>query len=160
VAASPGAILPLAVPRAFSPRALSRGSALRQDAFDAQPQRRRVAEERQLDRLAGQRLGLAAEQCRGGDRRLVAAGDRRPKGLPDRSFSNGRPRTRPGAFGASSSVIGISLVQRAGHSRGRPRPGVCMSIRQFLDRHHRNKTIPLGGDTRTCRLAVGFSCRK
>jgi hypothetical protein len=61
---------------AFSPRALSRGSALdrrqgeldrafaalRQDAFDAQPQRGRVADQRQLDRLAGQGLGLAREQ--------------------------------------------------------------------------------------------------
>ncbi|HXO91389.1 MAG TPA: hypothetical protein VN849_11435, partial [Stellaceae bacterium] len=33
---------------------------------------------------------------------------RRPSGLPDRPFSNGRPRTRPGGFGESSSVTAIS----------------------------------------------------
>jgi len=29
---------------------------------------------------------------------------------PDRPFSNGRPRTRPGRLGVNPSVIGISLV--------------------------------------------------
>ena len=69
VAGSRPVIMPLAVTRAFSPRALSRGSALRQ------PQRGRVADQYQLDSLAEQRLGLAREECRGGNGRLVAAGD-------------------------------------------------------------------------------------
>jgi hypothetical protein len=42
-----------------------------QNAFDAEPQRRRVAGERELDGLTGQRLGLAVEQYRGGKRLLV-----------------------------------------------------------------------------------------
>jgi len=44
----------------------------RQDAFDTEPQRDRVAGKRQLDGLAGQSLGLALEQHRGGERRPVA----------------------------------------------------------------------------------------
>ena len=40
-----------------------------------------VALERQLDRLAGQGLGLAGEQDRGGDRRLVAAADPAAEGI-------------------------------------------------------------------------------
>jgi hypothetical protein len=35
---------------------------------------------------------------------------RRPLGWPDRPFSTGRPRTRPGGFGVSPSAIEISLV--------------------------------------------------
>ena len=42
-----------------------------QNAFDAEPQRRRVAGERELDGLTGQRLGLAVEQYRGGKRLFV-----------------------------------------------------------------------------------------
>jgi hypothetical protein len=84
VAASPGVITPpasaevtafiaAAMSWAFSPRALFRGSTLdrrqselhdaiaarRQNAFEAQPLRCRVADQRQLDGPAGQGLGLA-----------------------------------------------------------------------------------------------------
>jgi hypothetical protein len=55
---------------------------------------------------------------------LLRQPTRRP-GLPDWPFSNGRPRTRPGPLGVNPSVIVISLVERAGHSRSRSRPGVC-----------------------------------
>jgi len=37
----------------------------------------------------------------------------RPAGLPDRRFSDGRRRTRPGGLDASLSVNGTSLVERA-----------------------------------------------
>src|SRR5438445_61936 len=44
---------------------------------------------------------------------LLRQPTRRPSGLPDQPFSNGRPRTRPGDFGVSLSVIYNLLVQRA-----------------------------------------------
>jgi len=47
-------------------------AARRQDAFEAKPHRSRVAGESELDRPARQRLGLTRQQCRGGERRLVA----------------------------------------------------------------------------------------
>src|SRR5882724_11343584 len=40
--------------------------------FEAEPHRGRVADQREVDGLAGQRLGFAREQRRGGERRLVA----------------------------------------------------------------------------------------
>ena len=40
---------------------------------------------------------------------LLRQPTRRPSGLPDRPFSNGRPRTCPDAFGAIPSVIDISF---------------------------------------------------
>jgi hypothetical protein len=85
----------------------------------------RIADERQRHGLVGQGLGLAREQCRAGDGRLVAAATRRPAGLLDRPFSNGRPHP-PRRFGVRPSVIGISPW-----SNGRavsvtaPRQGVC-----------------------------------
>jgi hypothetical protein len=39
--------------------------------------------------------------------------------LPDRPFSNGRPRTRPGGFRETRSLIVISVVQPAAHSAAR-----------------------------------------
>src|SRR6202035_3827593 len=80
VAASPGVIAPPASAEvtAFIAAAMSAAlsisrpaagrtfAALRQDAFDAQAQRGRVADEGQLDGLARQSLGLAGEQRRGG----------------------------------------------------------------------------------------------
>ena len=98
----------------------------RQGALDSQPQRRRVADQRRFDRFAGQGPGLAREQCRSSDGRLVATADTAAEGIARRPFSNGRPRTRPGAFGALPSVIAISSVQRAGQSRNRSWPGVYM----------------------------------
>src|SRR5207245_10278285 len=46
---------------------------------------------------------------------------RRPPGLPDRPFSNGRPRARPGGFGKSRSLIAISVIPPSAHSRRRDR---------------------------------------
>jgi len=43
---------------------------------------------------------------------------RRPPGLPDRPFSNGRPRTRPGGFRESRSLIVISVVQPQARAPG------------------------------------------
>ena len=123
----------------LQPRALSRGSALRQDAFDAQPQRGRVADERQLDGLAGQGLGLPREQSRGGNGVLLRHPTRRSRGFPDRPFSNGRPRPRPAAFAESPSVIRIP------RSSGRANPAAALSwkyavlMRQFVGRLCRNE---------------------
>src|SRR5271169_2371070 len=39
---------------------------------------------------------------------------RRPPGLPDRPFSNGRPRTGPDGFGRSTSLIIVSLIRPLG----------------------------------------------
>jgi hypothetical protein len=64
---------------------------------------------------------------------------RRPTGFPDRPFSNGRPRTRPGGFGAIPSVIIISLGSTGGPFRSHPRPSYGVPIRQFYDRRPRNK---------------------
>ena len=118
----------------------------RENAFDAQPHCGRVADKRQLDRLAGQRLGLPCEQCRGGDGRLVAAADSTAGRVPDRPLSNGRPRTRPGGFDAIPSVINISSAQPAGHSRGRPRPTYDVLIRQFYDHRHRRRIRMIQSD--------------
>src|SRR6516165_2598441 len=46
---------------------------------------------------------------------------RRPAGLPDRPFSNGRPRTRPGSFGNGTSDMVIPLVRPVAHSGHRGR---------------------------------------
>jgi hypothetical protein len=43
----------------------------------------------------------------------------RPPGLPDRPFSNGRPRNRPGGFGEMSLLIVNSFFQSAARSRRR-----------------------------------------
>jgi hypothetical protein len=74
---SPGVITPSATAAATAAiaAAMSAGASIgrqgemdsalaagRQDAFDAQFQRRRVAGERQFDRFACQRLGFAVEQ--------------------------------------------------------------------------------------------------
>jgi hypothetical protein len=58
--------------------------------------RLRVAGKGQLDRLAGQCLGLALEQHRGRSVARLREPRRRPAGLPDQPFSKGRPRTRRG----------------------------------------------------------------
>jgi hypothetical protein len=99
-------------------------AAWRQNAFEAEPhcahgsrpwtEGPRGTDKRQLDRLAGQRLGLPREQCRSGHGRLVAAADLAAGGIADRPFSNGRPRTRPGCLGESPSVIVISLGPTGG----------------------------------------------
>jgi hypothetical protein len=68
-------------------------AAWRQDALDAQPQRRRVACQRELDGLAGQGLGLALEQCRG-DGRFVARAGPAPGGMARAPLFE-RPPTRP-----------------------------------------------------------------
>jgi hypothetical protein len=47
---------------------------------------------------------------------LLRQETQRPSGLPDRPFSNGRPRTRCVGCGASSSIIDISFVRRPRHS--------------------------------------------
>jgi len=85
-------------------------AATRQDAFEAEPHRGRGADERQLDGLAGQGLGLSGEHAAAALVALLRQPARRPAGLPDRPFSNGRPRTRPGGFGERPSVIVISSV--------------------------------------------------
>ncbi len=59
-----------------------------------------------------------------------------PTGL----FRTAAPRTRPGVFGESSSVIDVSLVQRAGPSRNRSSWEYVVLIGQFRSRHHRSKT--------------------
>jgi hypothetical protein len=47
----------------------------------------------------------------------------RPAGLPDRPFSYGRPRARPGSFG---EIPHVHLLGPIGGSVGsRPLPGVC-----------------------------------
>jgi hypothetical protein len=44
---------------------------------------------------------------------------RRPAGLPDRPFSNGRPRACPGGFGETPSVISsLSAATRTATARG------------------------------------------
>ena len=117
-------IMPLAVTRAFSPRALSRGGALRQDAFDAQPQRRRGRRRAPARPPCGVNASASlASKAAAAIAVLLRQPTRRPRGLPDRPFSNGRPRTGPGAFGAIPSVMVISSVQSAGHSPSRREPG-------------------------------------
>jgi hypothetical protein len=49
----------------------------------------------------------------GGECRLIAEPSRRPAGLPDRPFSNGRPRARPGSFCNTTSDMVIPLVRPA-----------------------------------------------
>jgi hypothetical protein len=63
-------------------RELDRALAIRpDDAFEAQPQCRRVAGERQLDGFAGQRLALAGEQQPSGAVDVVAAAPRPAGGV-------------------------------------------------------------------------------
>jgi hypothetical protein len=50
---------------------------------------------------------------------LLREPGRRPAGLPDRPFSNGRPRACPGSLGNSTSDMVIPLVQPVAHSRRR-----------------------------------------
>jgi len=52
---------------------------------------------------------------------LLREPGRRPAGLPDRPFSNGRPRTRAGSFVNSTSDMIIRLVRPAAHFRRRGR---------------------------------------
>src|ERR1700730_13509146 len=80
VAASPGVITP---PASAEMAALHRG---------------RVADERQLDSLAGQRLGLAREQCRGGDGRLVVAVDLAAGGVAGLALFERPPAHPPRRF--------------------------------------------------------------
>src|SRR5271165_1061393 len=64
---------------------------------------------------------------------------RRPAGLPDRPFWNGRPRGSPGGFGKSPSAMCISLNQSAARSTARHRPEYSILIWQLLYRHNRNR---------------------
>lgn len=95
-------------------------AAWRQDAFDAEPQRCRVADECRLDGLRVTASDSPANNAAAAMIVLLRPPIRRPAGLPDRRFSNRRPRTRPGGFGANPLVIGISLVHREGRFRNRP----------------------------------------
>jgi hypothetical protein len=92
VAASPGVITP---PASAEMAALHRA---------------RVADERQLDSLAGQRLGLAREQCRGGDGRLVVAVDLAAGGVAGLALFERPPAHPPRRFGANPLVGGNPLV--------------------------------------------------
>jgi hypothetical protein len=103
------AFIAAAMSWAFSPRALSRGStldrrqgeldrtfaALRQNAFDAQPQRCRVPDQRQLDGLAVKASASPASNAAAAIIVLLRQPTRRPRGLPDRPFSKGRPGPAP-----------------------------------------------------------------
>jgi hypothetical protein len=72
---------------------------------------------------SGQGLGLTPSSAAAAIVVLLWQPTRRPSGLPDRPFSNGRPRTRPGGFRISPSVIVISSVlATGGPSRNRFRP--------------------------------------
>jgi hypothetical protein len=128
------AFIAAAMSWAFSPRARPVGAlsigdktnftvCSRQDAFEAEPHRGRIADKRQLDGLVGQRLGLSGKHAAAVIVVLLRQPTRRPRGLPDRPFSNGCSRTRPGGFGVSSSAVGISLVQWAGPFRQPPLTG-------------------------------------
>ena len=100
---------------------------LRQDSFDAQPQRAHGSSP-WTEGPRGRPRAPARPPCGSRPRPRRRARPRRrssscrgsrPGGrgdLPDRPLLNGRPRTRPGAFGAIPSVIVISFVQRAGQS--------------------------------------------
>jgi hypothetical protein len=75
--------------------------ARRQDEFDARPPQRRVAAQRQLDRLAGQGLILGQ---RSGGKRFSVARNHAPcrRGCAAGSFSKG-PRTGVGRIGENAS---------------------------------------------------------
>jgi hypothetical protein len=79
-----------------------------QDALEAKPHRSRVAGEGELDCSGRQRFGLTRQKCRGGKRRLLREPICRPAGLPDRPFSYGRPRARPGGLGEIPLAMCIS----------------------------------------------------
>jgi hypothetical protein len=79
---------------------------LRDDALEAEAQRRRVALERELDRLSGQRLGLALQQAFRRERRAVAAA-RRPAGEVARLplLKGGPPARRRCLYRESTAIL-------------------------------------------------------
>jgi hypothetical protein len=85
--------------------------ARQQDELDAQPQRRRVALKRQLNRLAGQGLGPFLEQPAAARLLCCAEACAVPVGLPAGSFSKG-PRTGAGRIRENASLLGVSLDPR------------------------------------------------
>src|SRR3984893_7309080 len=97
VAASPGVIMPPASAEgtAFIVSAISAALSIVGRMRSIQS---RIAAERQLDSLAGQGLGLAREQCRGGDGRLVAAADPAPEGIARPALLKGSPAHPPWRF--------------------------------------------------------------
>jgi hypothetical protein len=72
-------------------------SADRQNAFDAEPQRDRIAGKRQLDGLAVNASASPSSSTAAASVALLREPRRRPAGLPDRPFSNGCPRARAAA---------------------------------------------------------------
>jgi hypothetical protein len=76
------------------------------DAFEAEAQCRRVALERELDRLSGQRLGLALQQAFRRERRAVAAA-RRPAGEVARLplLKGGPPARRRCLYRESTAIL-------------------------------------------------------
>src|SRR5215472_8968620 len=85
----------------------------RQKAFDAEPQRHRVAGERRLDGLARQSFSLAREQLCGGEGRLVARAGPAAGGITRPAFLDRIPRTGTGEFAKTSSFIFAPRVQSA-----------------------------------------------
>jgi hypothetical protein len=76
-------------------------AAWRQKPFDAEPHGGRVAGERKLDGLRVKASDSTASNAAAVSVASFRESVRRPAGLPDRAFSNGRPRTCPGSFGTA-----------------------------------------------------------
>src|SRR6202040_3973243 len=78
---------------------------------------------------------------------LLQEPTRRPAGLPDFPFSNGRPRTRPGGFGEAPSAIDISFCRRRSPA---PRcEGLCDANKAILWSYIATNTIPGTGSDLT-----------
>src|SRR5215469_8643843 len=118
--ASPGVITPAAsaavtglhrrgdIRRALDRRQLELDRAFaadRQKALDAEPQRHRVAGERRLDGLRVSPSASPASSFAAARVALLREPGRRPAGLPDRPFRNGRPGTCSIEFAKTSSFI-------------------------------------------------------
>src|SRR6266478_1155273 len=96
-------------------------AARRQHAFHAQPHRGRSPPSAISTALRVNASDSPASSAAAASVALLREPRRRPPGLPDRPFSNGRPRSRPGGFGKIRSLIAISVIPPSAHSRRRDR---------------------------------------
>ena len=111
---------------------------------------RSVADQYQLDSLAEQRLGLAREECRGGNGRLVAAGDP----AAERDCPTGPFRTAA-HVPAASVVVRAHPSSTSPSSGGRAIPLLTGSMHlsmPFCQFYYRNKNI-----SSRVRSRFGFS---
>jgi len=115
--ASPGVIVPSAktavtavIAAAISAalsiggRAKLTGRSRQSGNFEAEAQRDRLVQHRELDGLAGQPLASPSSNAIAANVFLFRDPALRPTGFPDRPLSNGRPRGRRGGTGAKSSI--------------------------------------------------------